>query len=163
MSRSTITAISVGIFSGIWAWISNSTGLITWIGFIGCTSYFASGGSLSGLKKSIYSNISGIIWAMTIIICSSYFKDSQWSYLFTGFFSFVMCIQAKFKTLEFIPGAFCGCCCIFATSGNWRAVLPALICGGILGFVSDRGGFHLHNLLDKRYVREMKKNTPKSY
>ncbi|WP_010296593.1 DUF1097 domain-containing protein [Clostridium senegalense] len=150
MSKSTITAISVGIFSGLWAWISDSMGLIGWIGFIGCTSYFASGGNFNGFKKSIFANLSGVLWAMAIMICSSYFVSSYWGYFFTGFFSFVMCIQAKSKKLEFIPGAFCGCCCTFATSGNWKAVIPALLCGAVLGYVSDMAGFHVHSLLSKQ-------------
>lgn len=147
MSRATITAISVGIFSGLWGWVSNLTGLITWIGFIGCTSYFASGGNFIGFKKSIYSNISGVIWAMAIIIGSSYFESSIFSYFFTGFFSFAMCIQAKIKKLEFIPGAFLGCCCTFALLGDWRSVIPALLCGAVLGYVSDMVGFYVHFLI----------------
>lgn len=149
MNKSTYIAISVGICSGVWALISNSIGLVTWIGFIGCTSYYASGGTFKGFKKSIYANISGVIWAMAIILGSSYFSSLHWSYLLTGFFSFVMCIQAKFKRLEFIPGAFCGCCCTFALAGNWKVVIPALLCGAILGYGSDIGGAYLHGVVHK--------------
>lgn len=149
MNKSTYIAISVGILSGLWAWISGTFGLITWVGFIGCTSYYASGGTFKGFKKSIYANMSGVIWAMAIIMGSTYLSGSHWSYLLTGFFSFVMCIQAKFKKLEFIPGAFCGCCCVFGTSGNWQAVIIALICGAILGYVSDKGGEVSHRLFHK--------------
>ena len=149
MDLLTAVAISVGILSGLWAFISDSLGLITWVGFIGCTSYFASGGKIDGFKKSIISNISGVIWAMCIILGSSAFSSPYISYILTGIFSFVMCIQAKSKILGFIPGAFCGACCIFGTGGNWKAVIIALICGGILGHLSDIGGLLLYRRFKK--------------
>ena len=149
MKKSTYIAISVGILSGLWGWISGTLGLITWVGFIGCTSYYASGGNLKGFKNSIYANMSGVLWAMAIILGSTYLGGSYWSYILTGFFSFVMCYQANCKKLEFIPGAFCGCCCTFGTSGNWQAVIIALICGAILGYVSDKGGQISYGVFNK--------------
>ncbi|AYE35597.1 DUF1097 domain-containing protein [Clostridium septicum] len=146
MDLLTMISISVGILSGVWGFVSASLGLITWVGFIGCTSYYASGGEFVGFKKSIYANITGVFWGMCIIICSSQFEASYWSYIFTGVFSFVMCIQAKYKKLDFIPGAFCGACCIFGTGGEWQAVIIALLCGAVLGYLSDKGGQYLYKL-----------------
>ncbi|CDG01910.1 Putative Uncharacterized protein [Clostridium chauvoei JF4335] len=149
-----MVSISVGILSGVWGFVSVSLGLITWVGFIGCTSYYASGGEFSGFKKSIYANMTGVLWAMCIILCSSKFETSYWSYIFTGIFSFVMCIQAKCKKLEFIPGAFCGSCCTFGTGGNWQAVIIALLCGAVLGYSSDKGGQYLYKLVEKVRVKK---------
>ena len=150
MELLTAVAISVGILSGVWAWISASFGLITWVGFIGCTSYFASGGKFKGLKKSILANLSGVLWAMCIILGTKYLGGTYISYILTGFFSFVMCIQAKGKLLEFIPGAFCGACATFGAGGNWSLVIISLICGGILGHVSDIGGTFLSLITRKK-------------
>lgn len=150
MDLMTAVAISVGILSGVWAFVSDAFGLITWVGFIGFTSYFASGGKFVGLKKSIFANISGVIWAMCVILGSSYLSGSIWSYVLTGFFSFIMCIQAKAKPLEFIPGAFLGACSTFGTGGNWSIVIISLILGGIFGHISDILGLLFYGKFGKR-------------
>ncbi|WP_138206118.1 DUF1097 domain-containing protein [Haloimpatiens lingqiaonensis] len=149
MSLLMAISISVGILSGLWGFISASLGLITWVGFIGCTSYYASGGKFIGFKKSILANLTGVLWAMAIIKFSSQFTSPYAAFIFTGIFSFVMCIQAKFKLLEFIPGAFCGACSVFGVNGDWKAVTMALICGAILGYSSDMGGVLIHKLFGK--------------
>ena len=150
MDLLTAISISVGILSGLWAYLSVTFGITTWVGFIGCTSYFASGGKFKGFLKSLCANMTGVLWAMSIISLSNHFSGSYWSYIFTGIFSFVMCIQAKFKSLAFIPGAFCGACCTFGMDGLWKPVIIALICGNILGYSSDLGGILLHKIIPKK-------------
>ena len=71
---STLFAISLttGILSGVWGWIAVSLGLLSWAGFLGCTSYFASPTEgIKGLAESLITNISGVFWAMVIIHSSS--------------------------------------------------------------------------------------------
>ena len=149
MDLMTAVAISVGIFSGIWAFVSDALGLIVWVGFIGFTSYFASGTKVAGLKRSILANISGIVWAMCTILGTKYLPGSYWSYILTGFFSFVMCFQAKARPLEFIPGAFLGACSTFATGGNWIAVIISLIFGNVFGHISNVLGLLLKEKIKK--------------
>ncbi len=53
---STLFAISLttGILSGVWGWIAVSLGLLSWAGFLGCTSYFASPTEgIKGLAESL--------------------------------------------------------------------------------------------------------------
>ena len=46
--------------------------MITWVGFAGCTAYFASGKhGLEGFKTAIFSTMSGMISAIIAIIISS--------------------------------------------------------------------------------------------
>lgn len=149
MDLITVSAISVGIFSALWAFISDALGLLTWVGFIGFTSYFASGGKAVGLKKSIVANITGIIWAMCIIGGTNYFGSPYISYILTGFFSFVMCFQSKAKPLTFIPGAFLGACSTFGTNGNWKIVLISIIVGNLIGRLSDIVGLLMHGKFGK--------------
>jgi hypothetical protein len=141
--------MSVGLLSGIWGFIGSSFGLLTWVGFVGCTSYYASGGKLSGLKKSVAANMTGVLWAMAIIITSKYIPLSSAGAIMTGVFSFIMCAQAKFELLSFIPGTFCGSFSTFGADGNWKLVIISLLCGAILGYVSDMGGIWLYNLVKK--------------
>jgi uncharacterized protein DUF1097 len=149
MSLVMAISLSVGLLSGLWALISSSLGLLTWVGFIGCTSYYASGGKKDGLKKSVMANMTGILWAMSIILLSKYIGGSYTGAIMTGIFSFVMCIQSKIKSLAFIPGTFCGSCAVFGSNGDWKAVIVALLCGAILGYSSDMGGIALHKFVGK--------------
>lgn len=153
MSLIMAISLSVGILSGVWALISASLGLLTWVGFIGCTSFYAAGGKKEGLKKSVITNLTGILWAMAIILSSKYIGTAYAGAIMTGIFSFVMCIQAKIKLLEFIPGTFCGSCCVFGSNGNWQAVIVAILCGAILGYSSEMGGIILHKFVGKKSVQ----------
>ncbi|NFN87972.1 DUF1097 domain-containing protein [Clostridium sporogenes] len=150
MSLLMCISIGVGILSGVWGFVSSYFGLITWVGFIGCTSYYAAGGKLKGLKKSVATNMTGVLWAMLIIITSNYLGFSLAGAIMTGIFSFVMCAQARFELLSFIPGTFCGSCSTFGSNGNWKGVIIALICGAFLGYSSEIGGIWLHKLVGKK-------------
>ncbi|KGM96333.1 membrane protein [Clostridium novyi A str. 4552] len=142
-------ALSVGILSWLWAYLSSKLGLITWVGFIGCTSYYASGGEFKGLKKSLICNISGVIWAMAIIKGSSIFSFSQSGAILTGIFSFVMCYQSRNKYLTFIPGAFMGACSTFGANAEYKSVIVSLFLGALVGYFSDLGGRTLYKYFGK--------------
>ncbi|WP_025823305.1 DUF1097 domain-containing protein [Shewanella marina] len=151
MSELFAIAITTGILSGIWGWLSITLGLITWAGFLGCTTYFASPiDGLKGLAISIATNLSGVFWAMVIIKTSSMAGVEYVSYFATGIVATFMCIQAKKHWLSFIPGTFIGCCATFATNGNWQAVIPALIVGAIFGYLMKATGLKLHKQLHNR-------------
>lgn len=86
MSELFYIAISVGLLSGVWAWIANIFKMVSWTGFVGWTSYYSSGGMAKGLIRSLTSNLTGIIYALLIIKGSSIFHNEYWSYFLTAFF-----------------------------------------------------------------------------
>ena len=95
---STLVAISLttGILSGLWGWIAISFGLLSWAGFLGCTSYFASPtGGVKGLAGSLLTNMTGVFWAMVIIESSTFAGLEILGYMITAIVAFFMCIQAK--------------------------------------------------------------------
>lgn len=142
-------AISIGVLSGVWAWMAVTFGMVTWVGFVGWTSYYSSGGMAKGLLRSLTSNVTGIIYAIIIIKGISIFPNEYWGYFLTAFFSFIMVIQSKFRRFEFISGAFCGCFSTFGLNGDWMAVGIALLCGNILGYISQKIGIYSHKVLNK--------------
>jgi len=145
MSTLLAIALTTGILSGIWGWVSISLGLLTWAGFLGCTSYFASpNDGLKGLGISMFTNVSGVLWAMVIINVSQYASIDLIGYVVTGVVSFAMCIQAKKQWLSYIPGTFIGCCATFAANGDWKIVLSSLIIGGCFGYAMKSTGLWLH-------------------
>ena len=151
MSALLSNAITVGLLSGVWAYISTKLGIITWVGFIGCTSYYAAIGQNKKLKDSLISNIVGIVIGMMIIYGSRFLGDNILGVVvMTTVFSFLMVAQGKLKSLSFIPGTFLGCCCVFGTNGNWQDTVIAIICGGIfVGYISHITGNWLYEFCKK--------------
>ncbi|MGK0469204.1 DUF1097 domain-containing protein [Clostridium sp.] len=126
MKKLTVLSLITGILCGLWTASSPSLGLLGWARFAGCTAFFAAGGKLKGFKSAIT----------------------------TAVITFVMCIQAKIKLFEFIPGTFIGSFSTFAYGGNWKAVVPALILGAILGLLCESGGTWLFNTTNKNIDSE---------
>lgn len=144
---STLIAISLttGILSGLWGWIAVSLGLLTWAGFLGCTSYFASpNDGLKGLSVSLITNMSGVFWAMVIIQLSQLASLEILGYVITAVVAFLMCAQAKQSWLGYIPGTFIGSCATFAADGNWQLVIPSLILGGVFGYLMKASGMWVY-------------------
>ena len=143
---STLFAISLttGLLSGIWGWVAISLGLLSWAGFLGCTSYFASPiQGLKGLGVSVLTNLSGVVWALIIIHGSQWLGSDVIGYVLTALISFFMCIQAQKHWLSFIPGTFIGACATFAADGNWQLVIPSLLIGGVFGYSMKASGVWL--------------------
>ncbi|MCK6263915.1 DUF1097 domain-containing protein [Vibrio sp. ZSDE26] len=151
MSVLVAISLTTGVLSGIWGWVSISLGLLSWAGFLGCTSYFASPNSgLKGLAESLITNITGVFWALVIIYFSSIFSIEIIGYIATAVVAFFMCIQAKQTWLSYIPGTFIGSCATFAANGNWQLVVPSIVLGGIFGYLMKASGLWLHNKLNQR-------------
>ncbi|PSW20278.1 DUF1097 domain-containing protein [Photobacterium sanctipauli] len=150
MSVLVAIAITTGILSGIWGWVAVSLGLLSWAGFLGCTTYFASPkDGLKGVALSIATNLSGVFWAMVIIKLSTYVGIEIIGYVVTAVIAFFMCVQAKQTWLSFIPGTFIGSCATFASNGDWQLVVPSLILGVVFGYTMKATGLWLQQKLAK--------------
>lgn len=138
-------ALTTGILSGLWGWISVSLGLLSWAGFLGCTTYFACPrDGIKGLLESMVTNLAGVFWAMVIIKLSTVVNMEILGYIITAVVAFLMCIQANKSWFSFIPGTFIGCCATFAGGGHWQLVLPSLLVGTIFGYSMKASGLWLH-------------------
>ncbi|EIA4709739.1 DUF1097 domain-containing protein [Vibrio cholerae] len=148
MSTLFAIALTTGILSGVWGWIAVSLGLLSWAGFLGCTSYFASPkDGLKGLGQSLLTNLTGVFWAMVIIHASQWVGIEIIGYVVTALVAFIMCIQAQKSWLAYIPGTFIGCCATFAATGNWQLVIPSLMLGGVFGYLMKASGLWLYHKL----------------
>ncbi|HIP75678.1 MAG TPA: DUF1097 domain-containing protein [Psychromonas hadalis] len=149
MKTLTAIAITTGILSGVWGWVAVSLGLLSWAGFLGCTTYFASPvEGIKGVALSIATNLSGVFWAMLILILSAKVDIEIIGYVFTGVVAFLMCAQATKRWLSFIPGTFIGACATFASDGNWKLVIPSLILGVLFAYAMKASGSWLKAKLD---------------
>lgn len=138
-------ALSTGILSSIWAWLAEQLVLMSWIGFLGCTTYFAiPSKGLLGLCRGLAANVSGASWAsMAMALTAS--TDFSYAAVITGAISFMMCAQSRFRVLCFVPGSFIGACALFGSQSEWLSVVLALCLGGIFGFLMQSSGTWMAN------------------
>ncbi len=73
MSSLCALSIVTAVLCGIWSYLAGIVGLIGWAGFAGCTTYFACGKhGMSGVKKTVVTNLAGVLCGMTIITLSKF-------------------------------------------------------------------------------------------
>jgi hypothetical protein len=149
--------ISIGVLAGIWGEASGPLGLITWVAFVAWASFYAAGGKAKGLLKAVASNLSGVVWGVVIVFLSGLFgiPFSLGIALVIG--AFMMCVQAHWSVLSFIPGAFAGCAVYFGTGTDWKGAAIALVIGAVLGYVSEIIGVALTKIGKKPVEKETTK------
>jgi len=143
-------SLTTAVLCGLWIEISAFLGLLAWAGFAGCTSFFAAGGKAKGFKSAVITNLSGVLWAVVTIHLSNLIGFTHAASISTALITFIMCAQSKNKLFEFIPGTFIGSFTTFAAGGDWKAVIPALLCGAVLGYACESSGIWLNKITNKR-------------
>lgn len=142
MDYITSIAITIGVLAGLWGYVGLTYGLLVWAGFISWASYYAAGGKVEGLKKALASNLSGVIWAFLMFkgagLLGLSLPVALGITIAVG--AFFIVLQAKISLLSFIPGAFAGAGAYFGGNCNWQGVAIALVCGAVLGYISDITG-----------------------
>lgn len=151
-------AISMGILAWIWANISATIGAATWAGFMGTTTYFASGERfIKGWKKAIIANMVGVLWAIICVEGSKFIHVPNIVAIMTGLISFGIVAEAKWKHLAFVPGVYIGCSTTFgmlALHGTYLSTAVVLLMGSFLGLVTDAGGALIVKLTNKKEDKE---------
>ncbi len=145
-------SLTTAILSGLWAWVADVFGLISWAGFLGCTAYFAyPKDGVKGLLVTALTALSGVVWGLVIIHSDKLTHDlpNFTGYFVTTFIAFVMCFQAQKSWLAYIPGTFIGACATFAAQGNWQLTIPSLIVGVLFGYAMKQSGLWLVKKLDR--------------
>ncbi|MBD1566173.1 DUF1097 domain-containing protein [Vibrio sp. SA48] len=138
------TGVSVGILAGLWTSGSAYFQLVTFAGFLSWASFYAAGGELKGLKDSLYTNTSGVIWGFIIGTMIEYLSPILGANAGLGIAVSIgataMVWQARWTMFAFIPGTFIGCSTYFATNFDLVGSLIGLVSGALLGYVSQKGG-----------------------
>lgn len=150
ISMTMASAIGTGIFCGIWQGLAGVLGLVSWMGFVGCTSYFSAGCGKTGFIKSLCSNFTGVLWGMLIILSGNINSTILFGAIVTGFFSWVICYQSKISLLSLVPNTFMGGFATFASGGSWKMLLLCLVLGNILGVVCDYSGRYIFKMFGKK-------------
>ena len=138
--------IAMAIYAGIWMLACDKFGLISFAGFAGCTSYFASGKKkFDGIKTAAFANVSGVFWAMMSILAGTYFAFPYSGAVYCAIISYLIIKQAEFKVFQFIPGAYMGCFITFACDGAWANVIISMLIGILIAYITELTGSWFYN------------------
>lgn len=143
MDMLTALALSIGILIALWVKVGTMASLIVPAGIVAWACFFAAGGKVQGLQKTIAANVSGVVWVWLAMTLIGMMNMGSLAWVIIGVVAFILVLQSKVPALSFIPGAFCG-----AAVTAWAAptdpkgylmVAVALIAGAVLGYVSEMG------------------------
>ena len=149
--------ISIGVLIAAWVYVAvgmPELGLIVWAGIIAWATFYAAGGGIEGLKKSVASNLAGNFWAAIALYVFNMMGGGNVVVLaiIFGIVAFIFCLQAKIPLLSFIPGAFLGAATWVgvdvAGAANDGGLLDAadimipvsMVVGAVLGYISEVAG-----------------------
>lgn len=128
-------ALAAGLLAALWVAVSGQLSWVTWVGFLGCSAYFAQGElSPRGVMSTWATTLSGVFWAWLILHGAEVLTMGYSAAILTGIVTAFMCLQASKRLLAFIPGTFLGCCAMFALHGDFLVVLPPLLVGALMGY-----------------------------
>ncbi len=152
MTKSMASALGIGFGCLVWSLVSTLAGFPSWMGFVGCTAYFAAGAGKTGGIKALCSNWAGIFWAMAVILLygTGIMQDGRVSLaggaLAVGFIAWIMTYQSKIDVLSNVPNTFMGCFATFAANGDWQTLMAGVTLGVGLGFLCDYSGKYLYSV-----------------
>lgn len=129
--------ITIGLLAGIWTWASGALGLITWVAFVSWALFFAVGGKGAGVLKVVPAALTGVLYGALVLAVATAMPAAWIVPVGVAIIAFIMCIQANWSVLAFIPGAFAGCAALFGGAGNWLGVAVALVLGALFGWLSE--------------------------
>ena len=140
--------VSVGVLAGLWTQVSVQLGLVTWVAFIAWACYFAAGGGVSGFRRGLAANLSGVVWGWLASLVAARLTFNGALAIIVTVLAFVLCVQAAASALSFIPGAFAGTAVFFGTSFAFWPTVLALVVGACLGWASGVLGQRIQKAVD---------------
>jgi hypothetical protein len=136
-------ALSIGVLIAGWTYVALGPGALpVWAGIVAWGCFFAAGGKTEGLMKTIASNLSGVFWAFLALTAWNKFGGGlPVLSVLVGLAAVGMVLQAKIRTLAFIPGAFLGAATtvsvVVGANGTYVKTMIALVVGAVLGYLSE--------------------------
>ena len=148
MNMLTALALSIGVLIAVWVKIGpmlfSAVPLAVPAGIIAWACFYAAGGKMQGLQKTIAANVSGVFWILVAMFVIGAANLGGVAWIIIGVVAAVIVLQSKVAVLSFIPGAFCGAA-VTAGSGAGTdikanvMVALALVAGAVLGWISEAG------------------------
>lgn len=148
-------ALVVGIVGGILTYLYvgplSALGLFIPATFLGAASYFAAGGDLEALKKSVPANVWGAAWATIALILIGLTTSPLMIAVIVGGLTGVMILGALVPALGFVPGHVIGYASTAAfgllggasgtdfslPTGPFTVMAISFVIGGLYGWVGS--------------------------
>lgn len=143
-------AVSIGVLAAAWTQVSVTLALVTWVGFLAWACYFAAGGGRTGFARTVAANVSGLVygWLVAAFVGAVSFPGAL--AVAVGIVAALMCLQAGWAPLSFIPAAFVGAASYFGTAFSFWPTAVALVAGALLGWASGVLGARLQTVVTGR-------------
>lgn len=145
MNASTARALLVGLLVAVWVYVSSAARLnvSVWAGVVALGCYFASGGGVPGLQKTLLGTLSGVAWVLVAdAVRVAVGGTSIVVALIWGAMACGIMFQSRLPFLSFTAGAFAGAGVARLLGANLMnegiRVGVALAIGAVLGFVAER-------------------------
>jgi hypothetical protein len=145
MNASTARALLVGLLVAVWVWVNSAARLnvSVWAGVVALGCYFASGGGVPGLQKTLFGTLSGVVWVLVAdAVRVAVGGTSIVVALIWGAMACGIMFQSRLPFLSFTAGAFAGAGVARLLGANMVnegiRVGVALAIGAVLGFVAER-------------------------
>lgn len=147
MNTMTTRALLVGLLVAVWAWVAGAARLHVsmWAGFVALGCYFAAGGGVPGLQKTVVATLSGVVWVLIAqAVRVAIGGGSVVFAIVLGATAAALGLQAQLPVLSFTTGAFAGAGVAYGLGvttlqGGVRAAI-ALVAGAVVGFAAERLG-----------------------
>ena len=137
-------ALSIGVLIAIWTYVAVGmvAQLSVWAAIVAWGCFFAADGKAQGFQKTVFSNISGLIYVFIALHVLPMMGGSTAALaILVGVIAFLMVLQSRVAMLSFIPGAFIGAAVTVGSSHNstndYVMTGVSLILGAALGYVSE--------------------------
>ncbi len=145
MNASTARALFVGLLVAVWFWLTGQARLRVevWPGIVALGCYFAAGGGISGLQKTVIGTLSGVAWVLVAeAVRVAVGGTSIVTALIYGAMAAGIILVARVPFLGFVAGAFVGAGVALSKGVNTLQegiqVGIALVVGALVGFVAER-------------------------
>jgi hypothetical protein len=145
MNASTARALVLGLLVALWVWLSGVVRLRVeiWVGVVAIGCYFAAGGGVAGLQKTLFGTISGVAWVLLAsAVRVAVGGTSIVTALILGAMTVGLVLQARVPFLSFTAGAFAGAGVAWGlgvnTVNEGIRVAVALAVGALIAFVAER-------------------------
>jgi len=145
MNASTARALFVGLLVAVWVWLTGQARLRleVWPGIVALGCYFAAGGGVSGLQKTVIGTLSGVAWVLVAdAVRVAVGGTSIVGALIAGAMAVGIILVSRVPFLGFVAGAFAGAGVAWGLRVNtMQEGIQAgisLIVGALIGFVAER-------------------------
>src|SRR5881396_3389012 len=145
MNTMTARALMVGLVIALWAWVASVARLHVsmWAGVVALGCFFAAGGGVPGLQKTVVTTLAGVLWVLVShAVRVAIGGGGVVAAVILGATACALVLQSRVPFLSFTAGAFAGAGVALGLGVNTvieaiRAGV-ALAVGALLGFAAER-------------------------